>query len=73
MEELFSLPVETKKRNVCPKPYVGYLNHNNLPESLGIQNPNILENVDDFAQHSTAHGQTVTRISVKPSSCFRRN
>ncbi|CAH8273337.1 unnamed protein product [Arabidopsis lyrata] len=63
MEELFGLPVETKKRNVCPKPYVGYLNHNNLSESLGISNANILENINEFSQQLWPDGDGNENIS----------
>nr|Q9ZTA2.1 RecName: Full=Probable inactive 2-oxoglutarate-dependent dioxygenase AOP2 [Arabidopsis thaliana]AAC79099.1 putative oxidoreductase [Arabidopsis thaliana]CAB77791.1 putative oxidoreductase [Arabidopsis thaliana] len=63
MEELFALPVETKQRNVCPKPYVGYLNHNNLSESLGISNANILENINEFTQQLWPHGDGNENIS----------
>ncbi|KFK30901.1 hypothetical protein AALP_AA6G040900 [Arabis alpina] len=50
MQELFELPIETKQRNVSPKPfYYGYLNHN-LYQSLGIDDANVLEKVNEFAQ-----------------------
>ncbi|ESQ37986.1 hypothetical protein EUTSA_v10028799mg [Eutrema salsugineum] len=47
MEDLFELPVETKKRNVSSKPFHGYLSHN-LYQSLGIDDANVLEKVNDF-------------------------
>nr|ACH85896.1 GSL-ALK copy 1 [Brassica juncea]ACH85897.1 GSL-ALK copy 1 [Brassica juncea] len=50
MIELFELPVEAKQRNVSPKPYMGYSTHNGLSESLGIQDPNVLEKVNEFTQ-----------------------
>lgn len=50
MEELFELPVEAKQRNVCPKPYTGYLSYNGLSESLGIQDADVLEKVNEFTQ-----------------------
>uniref|UniRef100_A0A1J3IJ57 Putative 2-oxoglutarate-dependent dioxygenase AOP1.2 n=1 Tax=Noccaea caerulescens TaxID=107243 RepID=A0A1J3IJ57_NOCCA len=49
MEELFELPVETKQRNVSSKPFHGYLCHN-LYQSLGIDDANVLEKVNDFTQ-----------------------
>ncbi|KFK30903.1 hypothetical protein AALP_AA6G041100 [Arabis alpina] len=49
MQELFELPIQTKQRNVSPKPFYGYLN-NNLYQSLGIDDANVLEKVNDFAQ-----------------------
>ncbi|ESQ37985.1 hypothetical protein EUTSA_v10028690mg [Eutrema salsugineum] len=50
MQELFELPVEAKQRNVSPKPYMGYSTHNGLSESLGIQDPHVLEKVKEFTQ-----------------------
>ncbi|CAF2034993.1 hypothetical protein BRARA_I00199 [Brassica rapa] len=50
MIELFELPVEAKQRNVSPKPYTGYSTHNGLSESLGIQDSNVLEKVNEFTQ-----------------------
>nr|VDD24213.1 unnamed protein product [Brassica oleracea] len=50
MKELFELPVEAKRRNVSPKPYTGYSTHNGLSESLGIQDPEVLEKVNEFTQ-----------------------
>ncbi|CAH8361102.1 unnamed protein product [Eruca vesicaria subsp. sativa] len=49
MEELFDLPVQTKQRNVSSKPFHGYLNHN-LYQSLGIEEANVAEKVNDFTQ-----------------------
>uniref|UniRef100_M4C9G9 Fe2OG dioxygenase domain-containing protein n=1 Tax=Brassica campestris TaxID=3711 RepID=M4C9G9_BRACM len=50
MKELFQLPVEAKRRNVSPKPYTGYMTHNGISESLGIQDANVLEKVNEFTQ-----------------------
>ncbi|KAG7614959.1 putative 2-oxoglutarate-dependent dioxygenase AOP1 [Arabidopsis thaliana] len=49
MEDLFELPIPTKQRNVSSKPFHGYLCHN-LYESLGIDDANVLEKVNDFTQ-----------------------
>ncbi|CAL9233184.1 unnamed protein product [Arabidopsis halleri] len=49
MEELFELPIQTKQRNVSSKPFHGYLCHN-IYQSLGIDDANVLEKVDDFTQ-----------------------
>ena len=49
MEDLFELPIPTKQRNVSSKPFHGYLCHN-LYESLGINDANVLEKVNDFTQ-----------------------
>ncbi|CAH2071852.1 unnamed protein product, partial [Thlaspi arvense] len=50
MEELFALPVEAKQRNVSPKPFSGYSTHNGLSESMGIQDPHVLDKVYEFTQ-----------------------
>ncbi|KAF8115441.1 hypothetical protein N665_0027s0055 [Sinapis alba] len=50
MKELFELPVEAKRRNVSPKPYTGYSTHNGLSESLGIQDAEVLDKVNEFNQ-----------------------
>ncbi|CAN6854256.1 unnamed protein product [Brassica oleracea] len=50
MKELFELPVEAKRRNVSPKPYTGYSTHNGLSESLGIEDAEVLEKVNEFTQ-----------------------
>lgn len=49
MEELFELPDQTKQRNVSSKPFHGYICHN-LYQSLGIDDANVLEKVNDFTQ-----------------------
>ncbi|CAN7089344.1 unnamed protein product [Brassica rapa subsp. narinosa] len=49
MEKLFDLPVQTKQRNVSSKPFHGYLSHN-LYQSLGIEDANVAEKVNDFIQ-----------------------
>ncbi|KAG7553139.1 Oxoglutarate/iron-dependent dioxygenase [Arabidopsis thaliana x Arabidopsis arenosa] len=49
MEELFELPIQTKQRNVSSKPFHGYLCYN-LYQSLGIDDANVLEKVNDFTQ-----------------------
>ncbi|KAF8081726.1 hypothetical protein N665_0869s0008 [Sinapis alba] len=61
MEELFDLPTETKQRNVSSKPYHGYLSHN-IHESLGIDDANLAERVNDFTQQIWP-GQGNKRIS----------
>ncbi|KAG7583857.1 Oxoglutarate/iron-dependent dioxygenase [Arabidopsis suecica] len=49
MEELFDLPVQTKQRNVSSKPFHGYICHN-LYQSLGIDDANVLVEVNDFTK-----------------------
>ncbi|EEF46345.1 probable 2-oxoglutarate-dependent dioxygenase AOP1 [Ricinus communis] len=52
LEELFQLPLETKKCNVSEKPFHGYLGSSSsavsLYESLGIVEPDIYEKVENF-------------------------
>ncbi|KAG2297512.1 hypothetical protein Bca52824_044181 [Brassica carinata] len=62
MKELFQLPVEAKRRNVSPKPYTGYMTHNGISESLGIQDANVLEKVNEFTQLLYALIVRVTRV-----------
>ncbi|CAH8361977.1 unnamed protein product [Eruca vesicaria subsp. sativa] len=61
MEELFDLPTETKQRNVSSKPYHGYLSLK-FHESLGIDDANVAERVNDFTQQIWP-GQGNKRIS----------
>ncbi|KAL0675341.1 hypothetical protein Bca4012_003322 [Brassica carinata] len=49
MEELFDLPTQTKERNVSSKPYHGYLSQN-IYESFGIDDANLVEKVNEFTQ-----------------------
>ncbi|AEE82265.2 putative oxidoreductase [Arabidopsis thaliana] len=56
MQELFALPTEAKQRNVCPKPFTGYLSHNGLSESFGIKDANILEKAHEFTQQLWPEG-----------------
>ncbi|KAI9084657.1 hypothetical protein K1719_033439 [Acacia pycnantha] len=51
LKELFALPHETKLRNVYEIPYYGYLGkgpRSPLYESIGIDEPNVLENVQSM-------------------------
>nr|QWJ73340.1 alkenyl hydroxalkyl producing 1 [Isatis tinctoria] len=59
MEELFDLPVQTKQRNVSSKPFHGYLSHD-LYQSLGIDDANVAEKVNDFTQQLwPGHGNNI--------------
>ncbi|OMO66513.1 hypothetical protein COLO4_30529 [Corchorus olitorius] len=50
VQELFHLPTEQKIRNTSQKPYFGYFKHPSIPltESMGIDNPTILEETQSF-------------------------
>lgn len=50
VQELFALPTETKLQNTSDKPYFGYFKHPLIPlsESMGIDNPTILEATQSF-------------------------
>ncbi|XVE52008.1 hypothetical protein DITRI_Ditri02bG0085800 [Diplodiscus trichospermus] len=50
VQELFALPTETKVQNTSDKPYFGYFKHPSIPlsESMGIDNPTILEGTQSF-------------------------
>ncbi|OMP00179.1 Oxoglutarate/iron-dependent dioxygenase [Corchorus olitorius] len=49
LQELFDLPLEAKIRNVSEIPYHGYFGHPLVPlfESLGFEDANIIEKVED--------------------------
>ncbi|KAK6912128.1 Non-hem dioxygenase N-terminal domain [Dillenia turbinata] len=50
-EELFTLPMETKRKNTSDKPYFGFVGGNPivpLHESLGIDHGNTIESVQSF-------------------------
>ncbi|XP_047339777.1 probable 2-oxoglutarate-dependent dioxygenase AOP1.2 [Impatiens glandulifera] len=52
LKDLFSLPSEIKSKNISDKPFHGYFGRRPLSplmESLGIENPNYLQSVQDFA------------------------
>ncbi|KAK0595174.1 hypothetical protein LWI29_004264 [Acer saccharum] len=59
LEELFNLPLETKLRNLSKKPFHGYVGqHPRMPlyESLGIDDANIIENVNSLTNNLWPHG-----------------
>lgn len=54
MEELFDLPLQTKQLNVSKKPYHGYVGqYSNVPlyESMGIDDANSLEKLDNMTNN----------------------
>ncbi|KAK2975773.1 hypothetical protein RJ640_014596, partial [Escallonia rubra] len=53
MEALFSLPLETKSKNVSKMPFFGYVGHqptSPLYESMGIENATALEEAQSFTK-----------------------
>ncbi|PQP95294.1 hypothetical protein Pyn_19618 [Prunus yedoensis var. nudiflora] len=53
IRQLFSLPLETKKKNVNPKPFHGYCGeypHVPLYESLGLEDASNFEAVREFTE-----------------------
>lgn len=59
LQELFDLPLETKLRNVSKKPFHGYVGQYPmvpLYESMGIDDSNISEKVETFANVLWPHG-----------------
>lgn len=65
LEELFDLPLETKMLNVSDKPSHAYIApHPNAPlyESIGIEDPDIAENVESFANGFFPQGNTSFRF-----------
>ena len=65
LEELFDLPLETKMLNVSEKPSHAYIApHRNasLYESIGIEEPNIAENVESLTSSFFPQGNTSFRF-----------
>ncbi|XVF86720.1 hypothetical protein PTKIN_Ptkin18bG0064700 [Pterospermum kingtungense] len=58
VQELFALPTETKVQNTSEKPYFGYFKHPSMPlsESMGIDNPTLLEGTQSFTNLMWPHG-----------------
>ncbi|GLU22151.1 hypothetical protein SLE2022_382470 [Rubroshorea leprosula] len=53
LEELFNLPLQTKLRNVSEKPFHGYVGQYlqvPLYESMGIDDANVIEKVEEFTK-----------------------
>ncbi|XP_022777201.1 2-oxoglutarate-dependent dioxygenase AOP3-like [Durio zibethinus] len=61
LQELFHLPTENKVQNTSDKPYFGYFKHPSIPlcESMGIDNPTILEGAQSFAKLMWPNGNRI--------------
>lgn len=65
LKELFELPLETKMKNVSENPSHAYIApHPNAPlyESIGIEDPDMAENVESLANSFWPHGNTSLRF-----------
>ncbi|KAG4129498.1 hypothetical protein ERO13_D09G084500v2 [Gossypium hirsutum] len=65
LKELFELPLETKMKNVSENPSHAYISpHPSAPlyESIGIEDPDIGENVESLANSFWPHGNTSFRF-----------
>ncbi|KAI3525089.1 hypothetical protein L1887_03761 [Cichorium endivia] len=70
LKQLFDLPVETKLQNTSETAFHGYVRSPKVPlyESMGIGNPFIPENVDNFSDLMWPHGNPKFRESIKTYS-----
>ncbi|KAJ9537585.1 hypothetical protein OSB04_030318 [Centaurea solstitialis] len=70
LKQLFDLPLETKVRNTSDIPFHGFVRSPKVPlyESMGIGNPFIPENVDNFTDLMWPHGNSKFRESIKTYS-----
>lgn len=61
VRELFHLPTEKKVLNTSDKPYFGYFKHPSIPlsESMGIDNPTILEGTQSFTNLMWPNGNQI--------------
>ena len=61
LQELFYLPTENKVQNTSDKPYFGYFKHPSVPlsESMGIDNPTILEGNQSFTNLMWPNGNQI--------------
>ncbi|XP_022777202.1 2-oxoglutarate-dependent dioxygenase AOP3-like [Durio zibethinus] len=66
VKQLFALPTETKVQNTSDKPYFGYFKHPSIPlsESMGIDNPTILEGTQSFTNLMWPNGNKMFCDSV---------
>ncbi|KAM5585380.1 putative 2-oxoglutarate-dependent dioxygenase AOP1 [Rosa sericea] len=65
--KLFSLPLETKKQNLNPKPYHGYLGpsvHAPLYEGFGFEEASNYESLSSLTEDIWSHDQFCTVISM---------
>ncbi|XVF26867.1 hypothetical protein REPUB_Repub14bG0056600 [Reevesia pubescens] len=68
VQELFALPTETKVQNTSDKPYFGYFKHPSIPlsESMGIDNPTILDGTQSFTNLMWPNGNQRFCIPTGP-------
>ncbi|KAK8496816.1 hypothetical protein V6N12_021141 [Hibiscus sabdariffa] len=67
LEKLFELPLETKMKNVSDNPSHAYIApHPNAPlyESIGIEDPNVAQNVESLTNSFWPHGNMTFSESV---------
>lgn len=68
LKEVFDLPLETKKLNVSEKPFHGYLGEHPerspLYESIGIDDPNIVHNVECLSNTLWPQGNEAFRFYI---------
>ncbi|GKV35774.1 hypothetical protein SLEP1_g43994 [Rubroshorea leprosula] len=65
LEELFNLPLQTKLRNVCEKPFHGYVGQYlqvPLYESMGIDDANVIEKVEELTKILWPEGNASFRV-----------
>ncbi|CAK9174659.1 unnamed protein product [Ilex paraguariensis] len=66
-EELFNLPLQTKMKNSSQKPFRGYIAPPpmmSLYESMGIEDPTLLEKTESFTNLMWPEGNNVFRLVV---------
>ncbi|KAI4324723.1 hypothetical protein MLD38_030182 [Melastoma candidum] len=71
LEELFKLPLETKKRNFSKKPYHGYVGqHPLIPlyESMGFDDADIYDQVDNLSRTFWPEGHPVFSKTIQSFS-----
>ncbi|KAD6794656.1 hypothetical protein E3N88_05552 [Mikania micrantha] len=70
LKQLFDLPLETKLKNTSETAFHGYVQSPKVPlyESMGIGNPFVPENVDDFTDLMWPNDNPTFRESIKSYS-----
>ncbi|KAD6794581.1 hypothetical protein E3N88_05477 [Mikania micrantha] len=70
LKQLFNLPLETKLKNTSETVFHGYVQSPKVPlyESMGIGNPFVPENVDDFTNLMWPNDNPTFRESIKSYS-----
>lgn len=70
LEELFNLPLQTKKRVVSSKPYHGYLGAGELYESMGIDDVDVSEKVESLTRTLWPEGKPSFRYALEIKLLF---